>query len=310
MVHVDGPAKIELHTIYGTACYSTANTEGSVLLADRSAEKWPVFERYYHAPVLSQLLTSTTCGRRNKHFFCTYRPDGSVQLKTTQNGMLVARSGDPHAVCHVDGTPGGQNSRANRKEAANMTWRTFSFRTVHSTTKLEQGTWYTLRCCHGSLLYAPPPTPAGETWLMCDYHPVSGPGLLRRSKPSDINPTWSHFQIRYVKGPGVIELLTCHGTVCFVPSGELQGGVRCDGEDKPWRAHHETRALLAIYGDEGLFGDDGTVQFQSSSNKILHAPGAAQGARMAADGAIGQWGSGNERKVLTFVKVMGGGGRT
>jgi len=118
-----------------------------------------------------------------------------------------------------------------------------------------------------------------------------------------VDPKWSHFQVRYVKGPGVIELLTAHGTVCSVPSGEIQGGVRCDGKDEPWRALHETRELLAIYGDEGLFGDDGTVQFRCSSNKILHTPGAAQGAQVAADGAIGQWKSGNERKVLTFVKV-------
>ena len=36
--YVDGPAKIELHTIYGTACYATNGAPGSVLLADREVE--------------------------------------------------------------------------------------------------------------------------------------------------------------------------------------------------------------------------------------------------------------------------------
>jgi len=281
VVHVDGPNLIELHTIYGTACYTVGATRGTILLADRKIGKWPVFEK-------------------NKYFSCTYRMDGSVMLKSSQNGMLVARGHEDGAVCHADGKPGTLQGKDLLSES--MNWRTFSFNPVHATTKLEEDCLYTFQTTHGSLLYAPTPTQGQEVHLLCDYTPYTGPDHLR-PRTGIIPPSWTHFKVRYLEGPGKVELITAHGTVCHVTSSSMGASVRCDSIDKPWIVDAEQRSLRCIYGDEGLFGDDGTVQFCSSFTKILYAPGAVKGSTLSADGKIGEWRAGNDRKVLTFAKV-------
>ena len=176
--------------------------------------------------------------------------------------------------------------------------------------ELEDGAWYTFESCYGSKLCALPPTEDAINYVVTEVweppavapqevpvQPASQSPLVPKPQPQPRggarDATYSHFLVKHIDGPNVVELHTVHGKVCYAAEADSQ--LSCDGELGQWPDRMESRQLHVVYGAMD------TLQFCSAHLGMLSVPSPE--APCCTNGSIGLLDEHNDDRIFVFRKV-------